>query len=91
MSLLLASWLLSQTWAWAKEPVSTSYRIYWSTDPVHWCWSQFVEVPLDCTVTECQGDIPEPPGAVVYIDVIGVNAIGPGPWDHGNLDGACPQ
>jgi hypothetical protein len=91
MSLLLASWLVTQTWQWSPVPTATSYRIYWQADtPMLWCSQNYVEFPASvCTATDCQGEIPQPTASVVYVNVTAVNANGESAWDHG-AKGVCP-
>lgn len=91
MTLLLASWLVTQTWAWSPVPTATKYRIYYGSLPMTWCAPQYVEFSSSiCDATECQGDTGEPMGPAIYFNVVAVNAAGvESVWDHG-VKVPCP-
>ena len=99
ISLVLATWLTAQTWAWSKVPDTdvVAYRIYWSALTTVWCPTQRSEVPLDCWDAGppdgwlCQGDVVEPPFSPAYFIVTAVDAAGnESLGEHGPLNGVCP-
>ena len=85
-ALLLASYLATQAWSWSPVSGATSYRLYSGPSPSLWCsvWHEAVTATEACTQTECQHDIPEPPGGVVFLIVTAVNASGEGPLGDGH-------
>jgi hypothetical protein len=97
ISVMLASWLLTQHWQWEKSATATSYRIYWGASGTAWCAANRVEIPAtNCGIaagcdddTKCCGDIPMPDFTPAHIVVTAVNNFGEGPTDHGPVV-VCP-
>lgn len=88
--MFLATWLLTQTWAWTPVPDATHYRIYWGATGQAWCTTDYIEVAASvCTPIECQGDIPIPSFDLSYIIIVARNAAGLGPTEHGAIT-VCP-
>ncbi len=104
IALILASWLVSQTWSWKKapEPDVARYRIYWGAHPqsAGWCPAQMVEfhVETSCGVAmgcpsdgECCGDLPMPTRPLVFLVVTAIDAAGnEGGTEHGKVAAVCP-
>lgn len=91
MSLLLASWLATQTWAWSPVAGATSYRLYWGASGQSWCGTHYIEFSASvCDATECQGDVPMPSFSPAFFVVTAVNAAGEGPTEHGPVVAVCP-
>jgi hypothetical protein len=92
ISLLLASYLATQSWTWDKhpEPDVVLYRIYWGASGVAWCSQNRVEVPSSaCGLTDCQGEVPDP-GYSFYLTVAAVDSAGNESLpDHGSVV-TCP-
>lgn len=97
-AILLASWLITQQWAWDRLPTASSYRIYWSDLGTHWCTTDRVEfqAATSCGILagcpddlSCCGDIPMPPTDLAFVMITGVNAAGEGPTEHGPVQ-VCP-
>jgi len=96
--IVLASWLLTQQWAWLKssEPDVVAYRIYWGASGTAWCAANRVEIPAtQCDLAICGvdgmccGDIPEP-GYSAFVTVAAVDSAGNESLpDHGNVV-TCP-
>ena len=90
ISLLLASYLSTQTWSWAPVSGATSYRLYFSAGMTAWCAQDQIEFPASvCDTTDCQGEIPEPQFAPVFFIVTAVGPGGEGPGEHGEIV-TCP-
>lgn len=96
LTLLLASWLSTQTWTWTKnpEPDVAAYRVYFSMGMTIWCQQDRVEVPASvaCDATECQlpNDMTEPPFSPVFFIVTAVDAAGnESGTGHGAVE-VCP-
>jgi hypothetical protein len=90
MTLLLASWLLSQVWSWDAVEGATSYRLYWGDLPMRWCASRYVEVAASsCDAEGCWLNMSEPVGGSVYFTVTALNAAGESRWEHGERV-VCP-
>ena len=98
-SLLLASWLLTQHWAWDKSPETdvVSYRIRWGASGTAWCAANRVEIPATaCGVVACGelnvccGEIPMPTYTPAYIAVTAVDDAGlESQTEHGEVV-SCP-
>lgn len=82
-AILLASWLLSQTWAWDAVPGAVSYKVYWTERLDVWCKENVIIPATTCYPDgECQADWPEP-AQTTYYNIIAVNAAGvESTWDR---------
>lgn len=90
MSLLLASWLFTQTWAWDPVDGAKSYRIYWSRFPTQWCAQNMREYPAsDCVDGVCYGFVPKPTWKLTFFMVVAVNDYGLSDTEHGEIV-ECP-
>lgn len=95
---LLATWLLSQSWSWDRSPDVdvVAYRIYWSDLATEWCETQRAEVTPDCWedtpgTWRCQGDVPEPSWPLAFFLVTAVDGAGnEGDGEHGPINPVCP-
>jgi hypothetical protein len=92
--LLLASWLLSQTWAWSTvgDTDVAAYRIYFSAGMTVWCPQDRVEIPASaCGALECQAEVPEPQFSTAFFIVTAVDDAGnESSTEHGAVSMACP-
>jgi hypothetical protein len=97
ISLILASYLASQTWTWLKvaDPDVALYRIYWGASGIAWCSQNRVEIPAtQCDATVCGqdgiccGDIPEPPYKFIIVTAVDSSGNESG-TDHGGIV-SCP-
>lgn len=83
-ALLLAAYLATQAWSWEPVAGATSYRVYYGGAPAAWCPMQYAAVPSSaCTATECQLEVQEPTGDLIFFNVTAINADGESVWDHG--------
>ena len=90
MSLILASYLAAQIWAWSPVATATSYRVYWGASGTAWCAANMVEFPATvCDAVDCQGEIPEPQFSPAFILVTAVNQYGESATEHGAVV-VCP-
>lgn len=84
MTLLLASWLFTQTWAWDEVPGATSYRICWSRIKNAWCLENCrVYDASVCINGKCQGFVPKPTWKLTFFVVTAINDQGESDTEHG--------
>ncbi len=82
IALVLASWLLTQEWAWDASPTAAAYRVYWTERADVWCAENMFAVAAECVDGECRADWPEP-AATTFYTIVAVNSAGvESAWDR---------
>lgn len=66
IALVLASWLLTQEWAWSESPTAAAYRVYWTERLDVWCSENRIDVTAVCLDGDCRADWTEPVNSTFY-------------------------